>query len=122
MGKDLKGKELGDGISQRKNGTYHARFVDRFGKRQSFYSKDKREIKELLNKAAYEDKMRINVVDTNVTLDEWYQQWLDIHKYKVIRENTKRQYIQIYQKHIKPALGKTKLRDIRRLSAIRKQS
>lgn len=116
MGKDLKGKELGDGISQRKNGTYHARFVDRFGKRQSFYSKDKREIKELLNKAAYEDKMRINVIDTNITLDEWYQQWLDIHKYKVIRENTKRQYVQIYQKHIKPALGKTKLRDITQLN------
>ena len=45
MGKDLKGKELGEGITQRSNGTYHARFVDRFGKRQSFSSKDKREVK-----------------------------------------------------------------------------
>ena len=34
MGKDLKGKELGVGISQEKNGLYSARFVDRFGKRQ----------------------------------------------------------------------------------------
>lgn len=115
MGKDLKGKELGEGITQRRNETYHARFVDRFGKRQSFYSKDKREVKELLNKALYEDKMCINVVDTNITLDAWYQQWLEIHKYKVIRENTKRQYVQIYKKHIKPTLGKTKLRDITQL-------
>lgn len=116
MGKDLKGKELGEGITQRSNETYHARFVDRFGKRQSFYSKDKREIKELLNKAVYEDKMCMNVVDTSTTLDAWYQQWLDIHKYKVIRENTKRQYVQIYQKHIKPTLGKTKLREITQLN------
>lgn len=28
MGKDLKGKELGEGIVQRSNGTYQARFVD----------------------------------------------------------------------------------------------
>ena len=36
MGKDLKGKELGQGIVQRKNGRYEARFTNRFGKRISF--------------------------------------------------------------------------------------
>ena len=34
MGKDLKGKELGKGISQESTGLYSARFVDRFGKRR----------------------------------------------------------------------------------------
>ena len=32
MGKDLRGKEIGEGIYQQTNGTYCARFVDRFGK------------------------------------------------------------------------------------------
>ena len=32
MGKDLKGKELGKGISQRKDGKYCARYTDRFNK------------------------------------------------------------------------------------------
>ncbi len=32
MGKDLKGRELGVGISQRKGGLYTARFTDRLGK------------------------------------------------------------------------------------------
>ena len=32
MGKSLNGKELGKGISQRKDGLYQARFVNRFGK------------------------------------------------------------------------------------------
>ena len=34
MGKDLKGKELGEGITQESTGLYSARFVDRFGKRR----------------------------------------------------------------------------------------
>ena len=33
MGKDLKGKECGKGICQRKDGLYLARFVDKAGKR-----------------------------------------------------------------------------------------
>ena len=35
MRKCLNGKELGKGISQRKDGIYQARFVNRFGKRQT---------------------------------------------------------------------------------------
>ena len=115
MGKDLKGKELGEGISQRSNGMYQARFVDRFGKRQTVYSRDKKEIKDMLNKAVYENKMHLNVIDNNIILNEWYLKWLEIHKYKVIRENTKRQYAQIYKKHIKSELGKMKLREITHL-------
>ena len=31
MGKDLKGKELGDGLSQKKDGRYCARFTEKTG-------------------------------------------------------------------------------------------
>ena len=37
MGKNLKGKECGNGICQRKDGRYCARFVDRNGKRRYHY-------------------------------------------------------------------------------------
>ena len=37
MGKDLKGKELGKGLSQRKDGRYSARFVRKSGKREEKY-------------------------------------------------------------------------------------
>ena len=39
MGKDLKGKELGKHLSQRKDGTYEAKFTDNFGRRHSIYDK-----------------------------------------------------------------------------------
>ena len=44
MGKSLNGKELGKGISQRKDGLYQARFVNRFGKRKTIYAKMLNEI------------------------------------------------------------------------------
>lgn len=37
MGKNLKGKDCGKGIYQRKDGLYSARFVDRVGKRHEKY-------------------------------------------------------------------------------------
>ena len=36
MGKSLNGKELGKGISQRKDGLYQARFLNRFGKKETY--------------------------------------------------------------------------------------
>lgn len=45
MGKDLKGRELGEGIVQRSNGTYQARFVDKFGNRRQKKSKKLQEVR-----------------------------------------------------------------------------
>ena len=45
MGKSLNGKELGKGISQRKDGLYQAHFVNRFGKRETIYAKTLNEIR-----------------------------------------------------------------------------
>ena len=41
MGKDLKGKELGKGVRQNKNGKYEARYIDRYGNIKSIYSTSK---------------------------------------------------------------------------------
>lgn len=108
MGKNLAGKELGEFLSQRKDGVYCARFTDRFGKRKSLYNKNLRELKVDLNNALYEDKNKMNIVDDKTTLDQWYVTWLDVHKHNIIRENTKRTYKHIYCRHISPELGKYK--------------
>lgn len=115
MGKDLKGKELGTGISQRKNGMYQARFVDRFGNRKTIYDKNLRELKNKLNSGIYEDKKQLNIVDEKTTLDEWYKKWIDIHKYNVIRINTKCYYDSVYKKHISPVLGNVPISQITQL-------
>ena len=115
MGKDLKGRELGEFLSQRKNGSYMARFQDRFGKRKCFYSTNLKEVKAMLNEALYEDKNRLNIADDTITLNEWFDKWLAVHKYKTICLNTKRHYIHVFKAHISPTLGMRKLCDINQL-------
>lgn len=115
MGKDLKGKELGKGISQRKDGKYCARYTDRFNKRQSIYGKTLKEVKNKLAKAIADDIRHTNIINEKTTLDDWYVQWMDVYKKPVIRKNTKRHYEHIYKTKISPTLGKERLTDITKL-------
>ncbi len=111
MGKDLKGKELGQGIVQKKSGRYEARYVDRFGKRVSISGNDLKDVKKRYNEALYENDKQLNIRES-VTLDEWYKEWMDVYKFDVIRENTKKYYNTVYKKHISPYLGMFHLTDI----------
>lgn len=114
MGKDLKGKEIGNGIVQKKNGRYEARFINRFGKRTSISGYDLKDVKKRYNEAIYEDSKEINLRD-NLKLDDWYIRWMETYKYDSIRENTRRHYKQVYYKHISPYLGNFYIKDITQL-------
>lgn len=107
MGKSLKGKELGKNICQRKDGTYMAMFVNRFGKRQTIYAKTLNELRTRLREEQYKDEKEINVVTKEVTLDEWYKIWMDTCK-QGCRDSTKNTYA-IHYKRIQPDLGWRKL-------------
>lgn len=80
MGKSLTGKELGQGITQRKDGRYQARFTNRFGKRQTIYGKTINEIRQKLRTEQYENEKQINVVSSDMTLDEWFEIWMNTCK------------------------------------------
>ena len=107
MGKSLNGKELGKGISQRKDGLYQGRFVNRFGKKQTLYAKTLKDIRQKLRNAQYEDEKALNVVTKEITLDEWYKVWMATCK-KNCRESTKATYAGQY-KRVQKALGWRKL-------------
>ena len=92
-----------------------ARFQDRFGKRRCFYSTDLKEVKAWLHESQYEDKKKLNISDDTITLNEWFEKWLTIHKYNTICLNTKRHYMHVFKKHISPVIGMKKLTDITHL-------
>ena len=115
MGKDLKGKEIGKGISQRKRGDYQARYVDRFGKRQSVYGKTLQETKIKLAQAIADNDRGLNVVDSNITLNEWFEKWLLVYKSESIRKNSIKYYRHIFKKIIGPELGRLKITEITKL-------
>lgn len=104
MGKDLSGKELGNGISQRKNGKYCGRYFDRFGQRKSIYDDKLSELRKKLAIAIAENQCFTSVKD-NIRLDEWFKRWVDVYKKKSVRPNTLREYTHIYNKNISPFLG-----------------
>lgn len=104
MGKDLKGKELGIGITQRKDGLYQGRYTDRFGKKQTIYEKKLTDLRKNLAKAIADNENFVSV-SQNITLDAWFDRWMKIYKEKSVRPNTKREYTHIYNKSISPYLG-----------------
>lgn len=108
MGKSLNGKELGKGISQRKeDGLYVARFINRFGKRQHISDKTYNGVQKKLRAAKLADEKAVNVVSSNMTLDDWYTIWMNTCKCNC-RNNTKETYARHY-KRVQDALGWRKL-------------
>lgn len=104
MGKDLKGKEIGVGITQRKDGVYQGRYTDRWGRRKSVYNKSLKDLRKELAIAVSSNELYTSIRD-EVILDNWFGQWMEIYKERSIRPNTKREYTHIYQKNISPYIG-----------------
>ena len=65
------------------------------------------DIVKKLRDAQYEDERQLNVVDTNMTLDEWYAVWMETCK-KNCHDTTKRTY-EIRYNRLREELGWRKL-------------
>lgn len=115
MGKDLKGRELGNGIHQRKDKKYCARYVNPFGKRISLYDWDLKELKRKYREILDQMELDPYALCESITVDEWYQKWLDVYKKNTVRESTLRLYKDVYTRLISPSLGKMQLKEVRKL-------
>lgn len=112
MGKNLKGKELGEGIYQQANGTYCARFVDRFGKRKAKRSKKLQEVRQWLADATYINEHSDIEQATNMMVDAWFEYWIDVKK-KTVRPNTVRNYTERYNRNIQKIIGRKILTEVK---------
>ena len=77
MGKNLKGKEIGKGICQRKDGLYVARFVNRYGNRTTKCFPTIPEAKNWLSEAKYADSHEEVFVPSEMTVDDWFNFWIE---------------------------------------------
>ena len=112
MGKNLKGKECGKGISQRKtDGYYSARFVDQNGKRHEKYFPNLPEARNWLEEARYADSHQ-NFPTTQITVDEWFSYWIK-NIIGDLAHNTIRNYRERYEANIKPVIGKMQIADVK---------
>ncbi|MGB4659312.1 MAG: tyrosine-type recombinase/integrase [Mobilitalea sp.] len=113
MGKDLKDKEIGRGISQRQDGRYIARYVDKFGKRQTIYNFKLQAIKRALSDAKYETEHGLSGNGINITLNDWYVAWTDLYKRKMVKQTTLYKNDSYYNARIRNTIGDMFLKDIK---------
>lgn len=99
MGKDLKGKELGVGIGQRKDGRYEARAVVN-GVKIAIYDFNLNELKREFEREKEKAK-RSNVVHCpDVTVMEWFNAWFEQYKKPTLKptgvDTYKRKFVNTY--------------------------
>lgn len=104
MGKNLKGREIGAGLVQQKDGLYAARFVDKEGKRRVKRFKKLREAQKWLADVTYINEHSDIMNAAEMSVDAWFDYWIDI-KERTVRPNTVRNYRERYMRNIKPVIG-----------------
>lgn len=112
MGKDLKGKELGVGLNQRKDKRYQARFTKKNGQRMEKNFPKLIEARSWLDEQRYLDK----AINTgNMTVDDWYECWITNYKEGLVKDNTTKNYKNRYKFNIKKEIGNMKLCDVKQI-------
>ena len=112
MGKNLKGKECGKGICQRKDGKYAARYTGKNGKRKEKHFLTLPEAKNWLDDMQYEDKHDVYNPSSEMTVDAWFEFWIT-NLIADLSPNTRRNYRERYEYNIQPVIGTMRLCDVK---------
>lgn len=114
MGKDKRGKELGVGISQRKDGLYTARFVSkRTGKTVQKYFPKLQECRQWYADAKFQDENGGINASGDMTVTAWFEYWIENIKGDNIRPNTIRNYKERFKHNIKDCIGNMSLSKVK---------
>lgn len=112
MGKDLKGKELGLGLCQRKDGRYSAKFTKKNGNRSEKTFSKVTDAREWLSEQKYLDS---TIGTGDMLVDDWYNFWIANYKEGIVADNTTKNYKNRYNANIKKEIGNMKLCDVKQL-------
>lgn len=114
MGKDLKGRELGVGLYQRKDGRYEAKATIS-GVKIDIYGTNLQKLKIEFNKAKEEAKQGFSVKFKNADLDEWFEFWFDTYKAPTVKKQSIRPMKNKYKNTFGKYIGKYKIRSIKNM-------
>ena len=111
MAKDLKGKKLPKGISQRPNGLYMGR-VQVNNETHTIYDRSLSELKKKMTELRYQLEHGIYVKQSKMTVDDFFKEWI-VYKESRVKAGTLESYQKIYSAYIKVIVGKKLLPEIR---------
>lgn len=114
MPKDLKGRELPKGIYQRKDGRYEARALIN-GIKIQLYNFNLKELKAEFEKRKEEAKQGVDKKLSNITLDEWFEEWFARYKVPKIKETSIAPMKTKYRANFGRLIGSMKVTEIRNM-------
>lgn len=112
MAKDMKGKTLPKGITQRPDGRYMGRFQYE-GENYCLYDLDLDKLQNAMDDMRYELRYGIYEKEQKITVKSWYKTWMEEYKVNTVKKGTIKVYKQTFSKYIEPEIGKKKIKDIR---------
>ena len=113
MGKSLKGKELGKGIGQRKDGLYYARCTNKSGQRLEKCFQDLKEARNWQKEQQYRQvHPEIKSAPPKMTVNEWFDFW-QANLLTGLAPNTVRNYRERYERNAKAILGELLLTEVK---------
>ena len=90
---------LPKGITQRPDGRYSIR-VMRDGQKVQKYAKTRKEAESILREITYELEHGTFVKDTKLTVDKWFNTWVETYKRPTIKASTIAIYQNQYNVHV----------------------
>lgn len=114
MPKDLKGRELPKGIYQRKDGRYEARALIK-GIKIQLYNFNLKELKVEFEKRKEEARQGVDKKLSNITLDEWFEEWFIRYKIPKIKETSITPMKTKYRANFGRLIGNMKIAEIRNM-------
>jgi integrase len=103
-------------ITRRKDGLYMARYTvempDGMRKRKTIYGKEREEVAEKLIEALSKRNRGLVFDADNLKLGEYLGRWLTDSVRDTVRPTTFERYEQVVRLHIRPVLGKVKLKNL----------
>ena len=116
---DNKGHKLPDGISQRSDGRYMARFTFR-GKRHTLYDWQLGELKRKVNQKKYELENGIEQKNySNLTVDQWFHKWMELYRMKGdYKFATLQTQSASYDYYVREYIGNMKLSEVKQIHIV----
>lgn len=103
MGKDLKGRELGKGFHQRKDGRYEARTKIN-GKTIDIIDKSIKQLRKRFQEEVEKVENNIDFMRKRITLNEWFEEWFETYKVPTVKEQSvfpmKSKFYNSFGKHL----------------------
>lgn len=114
MAKCLKGKELGTGIRQKKDGRYEARATIN-GINIGLYNTDLKQLRIDFEEAKNKARQNVDLKRQQITLNEWFEEWFDTYKKPAVKETSIFAMKSKFYNTFGRLLGNKKVSDIRNI-------